>query len=157
MKRFKDGYDDKFDDVMQYVEMRLDERGKRVKVRDKEDLRRSLILLETERKDSKNSPRMSKEFIQKILNTRSAQEKIGKTLGKFGSLTTFRRQEGTTLEPTGEDAKLAKELRQQGKDVYRYDGGYAVKKIITRDGKRVFGFADVRTGKFIQKKRLRED
>lgn len=142
----KGKYDDAFQSVMQYVEIRLDGAGKRIKIKDKQDLKTLFERLDASRQDKKGDKRMSPGFIQRLLETKSAERVLGGTIGRFGAKEQRLKQPSTPVVT----AKV-RMFEQQGKQVYHYHGGYATKTVYkSPKGKIVTRFRSVKTGRFIK-------
>lgn len=145
MKKTDSVTDEKFEEVMQYVSLRLKSGGTRLKVRDKEDLRELFLRLDANRKDKGSTkPRFSDEFIEKAINTNAAKKRYGTVIGSFGTVKTFRR------DADGE-ARTLQNYKGQGKAVYRYEGGLAVKTSFKRGKSTVTKFRDTKTGHLLPK------
>lgn len=145
-RHYGDDYGDKFEEVMNYVELRLKNSGTRLKVRDKEDLRTLFERLDNNRQDkSKTKPRFTSTFIERAISTDKARARYGTVIGRFGNVKTLRR------EGSGKEAALRERLKSQGKASYRYNGGLAYKSTYKRGSKTVTNFRDASTGRFIKR------
>lgn len=142
-----DEYEDKLLDVMQYVKMRLDDKGVRLKLRSKDDIKRSILALDADRRHG-GSSRISEGFLQRILDTERAEKLVGRTIGRSGVVRTLRGESTVTVVETGELEKV-RALRGRGKDVFRSGSGFVVKDVYKSGSGRVrVVFRDVGTGKF---------
>jgi hypothetical protein len=135
-------YEERFDDVMKYVKIRVEGQGSKIKVRDKQDLRQIFERLDASRTDKSGSPRMSKNFIDKLLQTRRADAMIGHNVGRFGKEKELKREE---------------KYRSQGRHVYSYPRGRAVKSTYAYRNKTFVRFRDVQTGRFVRSAEVSED
>lgn len=159
-------YDDKFEDVMTYANAKLSQLGTIKTIRSEKDLRSVLQELNNLEARKSKSPRMSEEFVEKIINTTSASKSKGLRLGavkpglfrsafhgflkgRRPALATSRddapRQE--TIGAGGLSAEELKQYRAQGRELYTYDGGVAVKEV--RRGS--IWFRDARTGRYLSR------
>lgn len=151
MKRQRTNYDDKFDDVMKYAEMKVDAKGVKIKIRDKEDLRRLFEMIDRKNKQQ-GRPRLSRDFIDKIIDTHSAKNYVGETIGRFGVTKEFKE----TQLPM-----RAMQYRNQGRTIYHDEARriFAVKESF-RPHKRNRGigirFRNIRTGRLTSGRNLRE-
>lgn len=168
-----ENYDDKFADVMHYAEINLAGRNK-VKIRDKGDLLSIFRALNEheERKSARTgrlkTPKLSGKFVEKLLKTQRSSDAVGKTMigstkARGTEVRYLKRTAGFFVtqeeKETGSAGYGAKEktLVQQGRDVYAYDKGFAVASVNKRpSGKVVKSFRDTKTGRFVNKRTLRE-
>lgn len=146
MKRRGDNYDDKFNEVMTYVDLRLKSSGTRLRVRDKEDLRTLFQRLDEQRKDKrKTSPRFTNDFIERAITSNAAKKRYGTVVGRFGTIKTLRREENAKMSAKQQG------LRSQGRAIYGYNGGKAYKSSYRRGSKTVTNFRDLKTGRFLKR------
>lgn len=145
----KTDFEEKFSDVMNYAKLRLDAQGKRLKIRDKEDLREVFKRLDASRRDKKGDPRMNDVFINGLIDSRRAQKVIGTNIGRFGSKPQVLKRSETPK---------VKSYRSQGRTVYRYPKGYALKSTYyTKNKNLTVRFRDVNTGRFVKKDSIEEE
>ncbi len=73
------------DDIMRYVSMRVNGRQK-VKVRNREDLKQLILKLDDVRQSTKKgtrgNPRITEEFVEKLMRTRRSGAYIGADIGR---------------------------------------------------------------------------
>lgn len=147
----KGKYDDAFESMVHSVETRLDSSGKRIKIKDKEDLRVLFERLDKQRLDKKSKPKITKTFIDRLLETKAADRFLGKTVGRFGAVSTLKRPEAQVVSPK------VQSLREKGTQVYTYGQGYATKSISkSKKGKLVVRFRSVKTGRYVRKDLIEE-
>jgi hypothetical protein len=182
----KQGYEDKFDDVVSYIELKLSEKRERRRIRNDGDLRKLFEELDSSRRGGEK--RMSKAFMDELLDTNAAQQAKGKILPtgeylqktkKNDELRHFRinsRFDGGmknwrlfTYASNGDDLvkenKLDRTLekgerkRALGKDVYYYKRrNGTTSQAVKSYGKRgTIRFHDVNTGQFVGKHRIKEE
>lgn len=144
----KYNYEEKFDDIMEYVEMKVG--GDQSEVKNEEQLRDLILSLDTKRRDKTSAPKLSDRFVQRLLQTRGARSLIADkgSVGRFG--TTAPAKKAVANKPSREG--------------YRYDGGSGRAELlsfstVSRKGKRyeVSRFRDAKTKKFVGKSRIRTE
>lgn len=145
-------YDDSFKSMVESVETRLEGQGKRIKITSKEDLKLLFERLDKQRRDKSGKPRITDNFIQKILNTRSADSFLGKTIGRFGG------QASTLKRPVSEkETYQMQRAREQGVHIYTYPQGRAKKETFkNKRGKMLVRFRDLKTGHFVKSSIIQE-
>lgn len=148
-----ESYEDKLEEVMRFVKMRLDGRGVRVQVRNSDDLRALIKDLDTDTKH-KGGPRLSDQFLEKLETANNADRFIGKTVGSRGPVTIVRKRKVVTPSVLPQDLRE----RAKGKAVFRTakDEVFATRMTFRVRGKDVTRFRDVRTGRFVGVKAVRE-
>lgn len=147
-------YELDFDNVFEIIEHNLDGQGKRIKIRDQQDLRTLIERLneKDKRKTKEGKGRMTKQFIDSILNTRAAQKIIGGNAGRFGGTT-------STLKRPITQAETAKiqTFKNEGKQIYTYEGGFATKASYrSKKGKLLIKFRSIKTGRFVKSSLIQE-
>lgn len=148
-----DSYDDKFENVMEYVTMQLDDEGRRVKIGSTSELRTIMERFDAMKSRArKQSPRFSDDFLDKITNTRAAREAVGKVFGRRGGIGTIVVEQKQTPPQRTLPAKVQLQ-KQQGKEIYRYNKGYATMTYAysKRNNVVVKRPRDTNTGRFISK------
>jgi len=151
MQKRNKNYDDKFDDVMHYVELQLNEEGVRYKLKNKKDIQSLLEQFNDKatqrRRKNKHQYRktMSDDFITKIMSSQHANDAVGKTIGAFGSLQTFEGQRNT-LPPRADG-------REQ---YYTRQGGLAVKYVRNDQGRIIVRFRNEH-GQYVSSKDVEQD
>lgn len=149
-------YDDKFDEIVKYLEMSISDDGKKVKMNDKEDLRAYLENLNKKEEEKGSAPRLTAEFIEGILGTKRAKNFFPKTFGRFGKEQRFD-QVGLSIKSkkpilTSEQRTVAKKHYEQGKQSYVTDKetlAYATS--IRRGGRYIHLLREEKTGRFVKK------
>jgi hypothetical protein len=139
----KDNYDDKFDDVMKYVELHLNEEGSKVRIRNKDDLK--VLMEQLDKKRKGGDKRLTSDFIESVLRSRRADAMVGKMVGKFGTT-----RELSTPKKTERQERLKT-------NEYRYEKGTAVKATYKINGKTVVYFRDAKTGRRVSKRSVRDE
>lgn len=125
-------YEQKFDDIMQYVEIRLDGQGKSTTVNSEEELRTLIMELDEKRQDQAGDKRLTRSFVQQLLQTSGARSLIGSRVGRF---------------------KTTK-INDTSRTVYYYEQGARTATSTTRTSKKgtVYKvFRDTKTGRFVNK------
>lgn len=147
-KRGSTNFEEKFPDVMSYAKLRLDGQGKRLRIRDQEDLRAIFKRLEASRRDKKGGPRMSDEFIDGLVESRAARKIVGSEIGRYGGKAAVLKREPPEVQ----------RYKSQGRTVFKAPGGYAIKSAYkNQKGTLVVRFRDARTGRFIKKSVVEEE
>lgn len=133
-------FEEKFDDVMQYVKVRLDGKGQAVKIRDEQDLKELIERLDDTRRDQQGEKRMSKSFIDGIVSSRKARALIGGSIGRFGAKAQVLKRD------------KASKGSQEGRVLYRYGDRIALKGVYrSRKQNLIVLFRDSETGRFVKK------
>jgi hypothetical protein len=158
-------YPDKLEDVMQYVKLRLDVKGVRLQIRDKDDLRGAIEWLDANRtgggKKGKGESRMSVDFIDTLMERGNPSRYLQKTIGSFGKVFTMGRggseKPVTTITGNKRTDEKVRAIEKEKRDVFetRTKGQYAIKSVLKRKkGSPIIVYRDVRTGRFIGKKNI---
>lgn len=152
-------YDDKFRDIVKYVEMNVNDKGIRLKMKDKEDLRSYLDKLNRDEERKGNIPRLSRDFVNKVIGTKRASSFFPHVFGRFGKQTEqkeFRRGD-VTVRPQkislSDDQMIEKRvLRERGLIAYLLSNNrLAYDDTIRRKGNYVHSLRDTKTGQFAKK------
>lgn len=141
VKRPETSYEERFDEVMRYVKMRLMGQGGRITLKNKEELRQTILRLD-EARQTRGKKKISEKFLKRILETEAAQRVIGKTLGRFQK----KRRPFTKRE----QEKIAF-VRRAGVEVFlTTQGNPAQKSVFTsKRGVTLMKFRDLTTGRFV--------
>jgi len=164
MAKKSNGYDDKAEELMQYIQMRQTAEGEKIKIQDQKGLIEYLSGLNAAEKQSKSKPRMSQKYIRGVAESSYARSHLPKTFGGFGRVTM---DFGLPSErsPATEDREkvIRAKNKAEGRQTYRYPGGLAVRAKIkmrggSKDGPKYrYGFRDATTGRLVSKKDIAED
>ncbi len=149
-------YEDKLEEIMSFVKMRLNEQNNRVIIRDAEDLGSLIKELDTTKNhDGKN--RITDKFLQKIQLTTGARDLVGKTVGDRGKVRTVIGRKAIPPVPSKAQAKL-QEKRKAGKTIFRAEtpNKFVVRLMFTSRGKSMTRFQDIVSGRFVKKTVVRE-
>ncbi len=143
-------YEDKLEQIMNFVRFRVNEKNKRFKIQDPEDLK-ALI------REFQLDNRITDTFFESIKFERAAKKIVGKTIGDRGKLVSVipgRREPSISITT---QTKL-QEKRKQGKNVFNAEtpNRFAVEIMFTSRGKTRTRFQDILTGRFVKKEVVRE-
>ena len=152
-----DEYNDKIDDIMSFVIADLNNKGFRLKIRSREDLKLALVNLDKNRKKQHEQPKFTNAFLDKVTDAQRADFYVGKTLGGRGRVRQFKK---TRLERTKPKSIPQRQniitqrvivLRQRGRTVQRVKDDFVAKERLTRDKKFYIAYRSVKTGRFTKK------
>lgn len=163
----KRNYDDVFDDVMHYVNIRYTRAGVRKQIRSQADLQQIFENLNKEEefrrtKTGQRTPKLPEQLMKDLSKSNAASRAIGKVVGRFGNLTSgfvlFRGSNHKIVPGKGTEQQHA-ELRnlppeQRAKAQARIDRGGT---IIVKGNKAyirevVPTYYDAKTGKRVSRK-----
>lgn len=144
MKHYGDSYDDKMDEVMNFADQLVTSKDKRIKIRSKEDLREVFKMIDRDRRRQGLKPAFPVDkrtgrsaFADRVIPTPHAGSFIGRILGKFhkgSTVQVFRtaNPEGVSSVSQAREKAIVDKYKAEGKAVYRYPGGLAVKSALHR-------------------------
>lgn len=130
-----DTYEDKLDQIMEFVTMRMNSRGVRVKVRNTQDLRNVIQDLDENTKH-KGKGRITSQFLDAVERKGGASRFVGATIGSRGPVTTV----GPARRPERPVAPRKRVVRRGVRRVMFNIKGVNMER-----------FRDARTGRFVSK------
>jgi len=141
-------YDDAFEDIMSYAETHVSPSRELKSKNDLLAIFKKINAIEHKKGKKGNINLDSDKFI-KAMNDRAIAK------GYYGRVVGGKQNKGVTEDVAHARQEKIKQYRRDGREVYGYDDGFAVKTVyVNKNNKAVVSFRNVDNGRFVKKDKV---